>query len=75
VRICNHLPNLLGNLRERPFHRIIRQREVAEFCRALPDRCAACAHAATCRGGCKAAALVCYGSLRRGDPVVEESDT
>lgn len=72
VRTCNHIPHILGNLRERSFRPLIRQREVAEFCRTLPERCVGCEHARACQGGCKAAALVCYGSLQRCDPVVEE---
>ena len=72
VRICNHIPTLLGNLRRHSFARIVRSAQVAAFCGALPERCAGCQHAEQCKGGCKAAALVCYGSLQRCDPLVEE---
>jgi len=47
-------------------------REVTEYRRALPEFCVGCVHAATCGGGCGAAAEWVFGSRRRADPFVEQ---
>lgn len=67
LRFCNHSPTILGNLREQSFRSLTRRSRIAWFVTAQPPFCTGCDAAADCRGGCKAAAEVCYG-----DPSAEE---
>jgi radical SAM protein with 4Fe4S-binding SPASM domain len=68
VRPCNHTPTVLGNLWQAPFAAIISPERLFPFVSALPAFCASCRHRATCQGGCKAAAQVCYGDLSAEEP-------
>jgi radical SAM protein with 4Fe4S-binding SPASM domain len=73
VRICNHSPTILGNLKRDRFADIYYGHPyVREFAETLPAECAGCDPEllALCRGGCKAAAEQFYGTLRRVDPFV-----
>jgi radical SAM protein with 4Fe4S-binding SPASM domain len=73
LRICNHSPKILGNLRQQSFRSIyFGHPDLRLFRDTLPDECAACRPEwkTLCRGGCKAAAEQCYGSSRRIDPFV-----
>ncbi|MBI5526455.1 MAG: radical SAM protein [Deltaproteobacteria bacterium] len=68
VRMCNHTSLILGNALDEPFGRIVSKERTAEFESAAPPGCDGCAHRATCQGGCKASAQVCFGSLRDPEP-------
>jgi radical SAM protein with 4Fe4S-binding SPASM domain len=73
LRICNHSPTILGNLRNESFIDIYRNHPyLEEFRETWPDECHTCEPVlkALCKGGCKAAAEQCYGSLKRVDPFV-----
>ncbi|MEM4264189.1 MAG: radical SAM protein [Thermoplasmata archaeon] len=69
VRMCNHSPTIIGNLLTDDLQDIIESSSfVSEFKRTLPSACISCEKAQECRGGCKAAAQVCFGSLDQNDP-------
>ena len=68
LRPCNHSDLILGNLFEASFAELIASEQMAHFTRALPASCLPCERHATCQGGCKAAAQVCYGSLEVEEP-------
>ena len=73
LRVCNHSPKILGNLCQRSFRSIyFGHPDLRLFRDTLPEECVACRPEwkALCRGGCKAAAEQCYGSLQRVDPFV-----
>ena len=73
VRICNHSPAILGNLKRERFTEIYRRHPyVRTFAETLPDECAGCRPEwlSVCRGGCRAAAEQVWGSLQRVDPFV-----
>jgi len=73
VRICNHSPVILGNLRQDHFPNIYYNHPyVRSFRETWPVECADCDPQLKemCRGGCKAAAEQCYGTLTRVDPFV-----
>lgn len=68
LRPCNHTTTVLGNLFTAPFADLIAPERLADFCQAWPDLCQPCTRRATCQGGCKAAAQVCYGNLSAEEP-------
>ncbi len=73
VRICSHSPVILGNIWRDHFVDIYYHHPyVRSFYDTWPGECARCDPElkAICRGGCKAAAEQCYGSLTRVDPFV-----
>ena len=73
IRICNHSPTILGNIKHDDFGDIYRHHPyVAAFRETWPAECKDCAPElkAQCGGGCKAAAEQCYGTLARVDPFV-----
>lgn len=73
VRVCNHSPVELGNIRQGGFAEIYRNHpRVKAFRETWPEECAECDPnlKQMCRGGCKAAAEQCYGTLARVDPFV-----
>ncbi|MBM4045999.1 MAG: radical SAM protein [Planctomycetes bacterium] len=72
VRLCNHTPEVLGNLQRQSLRGVLSNPRARLFCEAVPHRCVGCAHVKECRGGCKAAVLVAYGTLSKADPLVEE---
>jgi len=73
VRVCNHSGVVLGNLKQDRFTDIYYNHP---YVRAFRDtwaaECESCDPElkAICRGGCKASAEQCYGSLARVDPFV-----
>jgi radical SAM protein with 4Fe4S-binding SPASM domain len=71
LRPCNHSPTILGNLFAETFSVLIAPRRLATFVEAIPAFCASCDLRATCQGGCKAAAQVCYGSLTAEEPFLQ----
>jgi len=73
IRICNHSPIILGNIRHDHLRDIYNNHPyVQNFRTALPEECESCNPEMKnlCRGGCKAAAEQCYGTSRRVDPFV-----
>ncbi|MGD8455872.1 MAG: radical SAM protein [Anaerolineales bacterium] len=73
IRICNHSPVVLGNLKNDSFIDIFNNHpHVKRFRDTLPKECINCDPLLKdmCKGGCKAAGEQCYGSLTRVDPFV-----
>ncbi|MFC2172310.1 radical SAM/SPASM domain-containing protein [Acidobacteriota bacterium] len=73
VRICNHSPTIVGNIKQQRFSHIYYHHPyVRKFHNTWPEDCEDCdpQKKKTCRGGCKAAAEQCYGTLSRVDPFV-----
>ena len=73
VRVCNHSPVVLGNIQQDSFADIYHNHPYLRgFRETWPAECMSCdSHLkALCRGGCKAAAEQCYGTLARVDPFV-----
>lgn len=68
LRPCNHTPTILGNLVHERFADLVASERLARFVEAVPPFCAPCAWHDVCRGGCKAAAQVCYGALDAEEP-------
>ena len=78
VRICNHSPVVLGNLKPESFRDIYDNHPyLRQFRETLPLECEPCDPAlkALCCGGCKAAAEQCYGTPKKVDPFVILSGT
>ena len=76
VRVCNHSPVILGNLKRDRFTDIFsRHPYVCRFRESLPAECVDCEPSLkeVCRGGCSAAAEQCYGTSSRVDPFVTMS--
>ena len=71
VKICNHTPTILGNIFKGTFSEIIKNEFVDKFKQVLPNECVSCNYSQNCRGGCKAAAQVCFGNLHYNDPFFE----
>ena len=55
-------------LRADSFNALLHGRALQQFAAAHPAFCDDCPLVATCQGGCKAAAEVCFGDARRCDP-------
>jgi radical SAM protein with 4Fe4S-binding SPASM domain len=73
IRVCNHSPVVLGNIKRDHFFDIYYNHpHVRAFHDTWPAECAGCDPELKelCRGGCKAAAEQCYGTLARVDPFV-----
>lgn len=73
IRICNHSPVVLGNIKETRFSDIYYHHAyVRKFRETWPRECLTCNHELkeVCRGGCKAAGEQCYGTMERVDPFV-----
>lgn len=73
IRVCNHSPVVLGNVRRGGFAEIYYHHpRVREFRETWPEECKDCDPELRklCGGGCKAAAEQCYGSLSKVDPFV-----
>lgn len=73
LRPCNHTTTILGNLLEETFADLIAPERLAPFLEAVPDFCSPCKLRNTCKGGCKAAAEVCYGSLTAEEPFLKRN--
>jgi len=73
LRPCNHTSTILGNLLDEPFADLIAPERMAPFVDGIPRFCAACALRDTCRGGCRAAAQVCYGSPADEEPFLRRN--
>lgn len=73
LRPCNHTPTIMGNLFEESFADLIASERLRSFVEAVPDFCRPCRLRDKCRGGCKAAAEVCYGSLKAAEPFLQRN--
>jgi len=73
LRPCNHTPTILGNLFEESFADLVASERLSSFVDAVADFCFPCKLHDKCRGGCKAAAEVCYGSLTTAEPFLERN--
>ncbi len=72
VRICEHSPVVLGNIKHERFPDLFNHPYVESFRTTWPVECEDCEPDLKnmCRGGCKAAAEQVYGSIRHVDPFV-----
>jgi radical SAM protein with 4Fe4S-binding SPASM domain len=73
VRMCNHSPVILGNLKRDSFTELFYHHPYIRSLReSIPVECVNCEPAMKelCRGGCSAAAEQCYGTSSRVDPFV-----
>lgn len=70
LRPCNHSPTILGNVLEQSFGHIVASQKAKCWVGEVAEQCQGCKWLSQCRGGCKASAEVCYGSLKRTDPFV-----
>jgi len=72
IRICEHSPVILGNIKRDRFRDIFHHPYVESFRTTWPKECGDCEPALKnmCRGGCKAAAAQAYGSFTHVDPFV-----
>ncbi|MBU0648442.1 radical SAM protein [Patescibacteria group bacterium] len=73
VRVCNHSPVILGNLLTDNMGQMMNNDYLCQFKEVIPKSCLGCNEAINCRGGCKAAAEVCYGCLSDDDPLLVEN--
>ncbi|MEW5820267.1 MAG: radical SAM protein [Cyanobacteriota bacterium] len=71
LRMCNHSHLILGNLFEKSFHKIARNKKAKEFMNAHPEFCTDCKIVKECQGGCKATAEVCYQNVYLEDPFLK----
>lgn len=73
VRICEHSPEILGNIRRGSFREMYRHPSVQDFRSVLPTECIDCPDEFLhlCRGGCKAAAAQSCGEKNGLDPFVK----
>jgi radical SAM protein with 4Fe4S-binding SPASM domain len=67
VRPCNHAPLIAGNLRHESLHDIWHSSVMQDWRNIVPDTCTACSLFATCRGGCRADAML---KKRDHDPLI-----
>ena len=73
LRPCNLSSQVLGNVLEQDWGKLMRHRYLKRFNRALPKVCRGCTHEKTCRGGCKESALATYGSLEHPEPFLQKA--
>ncbi|MGA1820586.1 MAG: SPASM domain-containing protein, partial [Thermoplasmatota archaeon] len=73
MRICNHSPTILGDLKTISFEEIWDHPILKAFrnLEVIPDECEGCEKRTSCRGGCRAVAETLYGSLYARDPLME----
>ncbi len=68
LKVCSHSPVALGNLLAESFEKVAQSSFLSQFVRTVPEFCIDCTALATCRGGCRSSAQVCYGSPASEDP-------
>ncbi len=68
LRMCNHSPGILGNIRTESFAALTAPARVAPFVDPVPRDCEGCLRLAECRCGCRAGAESCYGTVELPDP-------
>jgi radical SAM protein with 4Fe4S-binding SPASM domain len=71
VRVCNHSSEILGNLLDTDLRDILESDGVKRFKTEISQHCKSCDKVDICKGGCKAASLVCKGGYGCTDPFVE----
>jgi len=72
VRMCNHSPNIIGNIFKETLTDLFQSDQVTKWARVLPDTCQSCRVVSTCRGGCKAAGEQMNLPENSCDPIVVE---
>ena len=73
LRACSVSQEILGDLRTEPWDAIV-ARAATGYLRAvavLPEACAGCSDARSCRGGCRESARGATGGLGAPDPLAE----
>ncbi len=75
VRMCNHSPLILGNIRERQFKHLICCEAARAFAGAVPPECGECSVAKVCQGNCKAAAEQACGDVHALEPFLAANET
>lgn len=71
VRTCNLSSQILGNILEQSFQKIVKHKYVNELGRRVPKMCLGCYYEKRCRGGCKESGQATYGTLDDPDPFVQ----
>ncbi|MDL2315444.1 radical SAM protein, partial [Bacteroidales bacterium OttesenSCG-928-C19] len=71
VRFCNHSPNVLGNIFEKPLKDILYSETYNSYFNTTPEYCASCSLLSLCQGGCRAASEQLYNTFSKADPVVD----
>jgi pyrroloquinoline quinone biosynthesis protein E len=71
VRVCNHSPTIIGDIKKQSFKEIFENNFVNRFKEIIPEFCSDCRLKEKCRGGCKASAEVCFGCVKDNDPFLE----
>jgi radical SAM protein with 4Fe4S-binding SPASM domain len=72
LRVCNHSPTVLGNCLKSDPRTIYETSEyVKGFSKLLysPEMCKGCSKIDKCKGGCREAAHVMFGSIKAPDPI------
>jgi radical SAM protein with 4Fe4S-binding SPASM domain len=70
LRICNHSPVMLGNIRKRRFVDMANGKAVDRFRTLRPELSASCQAWDTCLGSCRASSEQACGSCSSLDPFV-----
>jgi len=70
IRLCNHSPVVLGNIRRQKFVDIANGDGVERFRSSRPGLCRECPHWETCLGSCRASSEQACGSCATLDPFV-----
>lgn len=68
LKVCPHSAVPLGNAIDRSITEILRSAAYSEFLDSIAPFCVDCPHVTVCRGGCRSAAQLCFGTLRDEDP-------
>jgi radical SAM protein with 4Fe4S-binding SPASM domain len=74
LRVCNHSPTVVGDLRKQTFAQIWKNPllECLRNNELLPPRCRTCEKRTVCRGGCRAVAETMFGDWSGPDPLMLE---
>jgi radical SAM protein with 4Fe4S-binding SPASM domain len=68
VRSCNLSSGILGNILEKPWHKIYPAPYVQRFVKNVPELCRGCHYERSCQGGCKESGFATYGSHAHPEP-------
>lgn len=71
VRICNHSPQILGNLFKSRLDDVLNSDSACNWNSKVPVLCKDCAEFPTCHAGCRAASEQFYLNSDYADPVIE----
>jgi radical SAM protein with 4Fe4S-binding SPASM domain len=71
LRICNHSPTILGDLRKQELGAILKHPLLDKLrnLELVPQKCGGCGHREICRGGCRAVAETLYNDMSAPDPL------